>query len=226
MRFRTSSISYISSAVLSISGPVKTYSVLKTLFRIIVLIRKEGTDPYPGPTEDRDNKRNLDFISKIGKMIIVNGPESSSNLDQLLSADQMLRLLFIYDQTFFGQGIPYLLIYFRSAGDVNFGLGCIYATYCPFIFFFDAVASYPSESSEKPLRKGIYKVRGDEFGLAVDNPIANKGDKPKEVFDSCKIEKSKPFPKTLRSYSMRNIDRTLPIGMYLVCLIYAFLDKS
>ena len=93
------------------------------------------------------------------------------------------------------------------------------------IFFFDAIACYPSESSEEPFRKSIYGVRGDEFGLVVDKPIADRGDKSKEVFDSRKIERRKPFPKTLRSYGMRDIDGALLVGKHLARIICAFLDK-
>ena len=175
--------------MLFISGPINTHSVLKTLFGIILLVRKEGTDPRPSPTKDRDDKRNLDFIAWMGEMIIVNGPEGSGKLDQLLSAEQMLRLLFVYDQAFFGQGIPYPLVYFHSAGNANLGLERTHAIHCPSVFFFDAVASHPSESSEEPFRKSIHGVRGDEFGLVVDNSIADRGDKPKEVFDSRKVER-------------------------------------
>lgn len=45
----------------------------------------------------------------MGEMIIVYGPEGSGELDQLLSAEQMLRLLLVHDQAFFSQGVPYPL---------------------------------------------------------------------------------------------------------------------
>ncbi len=95
--------------MLFISGPINTHSVLKTLFGIILLVRKESTDPRPSPTKDRDDKRNLDFIARMGEMIIVYGPEGSSELKQLLSAEQMLRLLLVHDQAFTSQGVPYPL---------------------------------------------------------------------------------------------------------------------
>ena len=101
--------------MLSIHSPTITYTVLKTLLNIILLIWKKGADPRPSPTEDRDDKRNLDFVARMGEMIIVYGPEGSSELDQLLSAEQMLRLLLVHDQAFFNQSVPYPLARFRSA---------------------------------------------------------------------------------------------------------------
>ena len=96
--------------MLSVNGPIKTHPVLKTLFGIVLLVRKKGADPRPSPTEDRNDERNLDFVAWMGEMIIVHGPEGNGELDQLLSAEQMLRLLLVHDQAFFGQGIPYPLV--------------------------------------------------------------------------------------------------------------------
>ena len=56
-------------------------------FGIILFVRGKGADPRPSPTEDRDNKGNLDFVAWMDEMIIVNGPEGSGKLDQLLSAE-------------------------------------------------------------------------------------------------------------------------------------------
>ena len=49
--------------MLFISGLIDTHSVLKTLFDIILLVRKEDTDPRPSLIKDRDDERNLDFIA-------------------------------------------------------------------------------------------------------------------------------------------------------------------
>ena len=67
------------------------------LFGIILLVRKEGTDPRPSPTKDCDDERNLDFIAWMGEMIIVNSPEDSGKLNQLLSTKKMLRLLLVHN---------------------------------------------------------------------------------------------------------------------------------
>ena len=142
----------------SVRGSINTYPILETLFGTILLVRKKGANPRPSPTEDRDNERNLDFIARMGEMIIVNGPEGSGKLDKLLSAEQVLRLLFVYDQAFFGQNIPYPLVYVCSARNLDLGLEGTYAVYRASIFFFDAVASHPSESSEEPFRKSVQGV--------------------------------------------------------------------
>ncbi len=199
---------------------------MKTLLGIILLVWKEGADPRPSPAEDRDDERNLDFVAWVREMIIVYGPEGSSELDQLLSAEQMLRLLLVHDQAFFSQDVPYPLVRFRSARKLGLELECTYAVYCPSICFFDTVASHPSESSEEPFRESVHGVCGDEFGLVVDNPIADGGDKPKEVFDSRKIKRRKPFPKTLRSCSVRDIDGALVVGKQFARILCAVLDKS
>ena len=73
--------------MLSVNSSINTNPVLKTFFGIIPLIRKKGADPRPSPTEDRDNKRNLNFVAGVGKMIIVYSPEGNSKLDQFLSAE-------------------------------------------------------------------------------------------------------------------------------------------
>ena len=88
------------------------------------------------------------------------------------------------------------------------------------------ITSYPSESSKKPFRKSVQRVYGNKFGLVVDNLIANGGDKLKEVFSSCKIERRKPFPKTLRSYGMRDIDGALLVGKHFARILCALFDKS
>ena len=88
------------------------------------------------------------------------------------------------------------------------------------------VTSYASESSEETFRKSVYRVYGKKLGLVVDNLITNGGDKLMEVFNSCKIERRKPFPKTLRSYGMRDIDGALLVGKHFGGILCAFLDKS
>lgn len=86
------------------------------------------------------------------------------------------------------------------------------------IFFSNAIAGHPSESSEEPLSKHVQGVRGDEIILVVDPPIANKGNEPEEVFDSCEIERRRAFFQGLCSCAAKNIDCALFVG--------AFLDKS
>ena len=49
--------------MLSINSPIVTYLVFKTLLDIILLVRKESANSHPSLTKDRDNKRNLDFIT-------------------------------------------------------------------------------------------------------------------------------------------------------------------
>ena len=65
-------------------GFISIYPVLKTLLAIVLLVKEESADPRPSPTEDGNDKRILNFITWINEMIIVNGPESFSELDQLL----------------------------------------------------------------------------------------------------------------------------------------------
>ena len=72
---------------------------------------------------------------------------------------------------------------------MNLSLERTHAIHCPSVFFFNAVANHPSEFSEEPFRKNIHGVRGDKFGLGVDNPITDRDDKLKEIFDSRKIER-------------------------------------
>ena len=205
---------------------MKTYPVLQTVSGIILLVREESADPCPSPTEDRNYKRNLNFVAWIGEMIIVHGPEGIGKLDQLLSAEQMLRLLLVYDQAFYCQGIPHPLIYFHSAGHLDIGLYYTHTVYCPSILFFDAVAGHPSESSEEPFCESVQGVRGNEFSLVIDNPVADRGNEPKEVFDGRKIKRRKPLPKTIRSYGMRGIDGALLAGKQLACILCALLNKS
>lgn len=115
MRFRTSSISYESLAILTTNRPTNTYPVLKTLLAVVLLIREEGTNPRASPAEDRNDKGNLNFITWMDEMIVVDGPKYDGELDQFLSTKQMLRLLFIHDQAFFSQSIPDPLVHFLSA---------------------------------------------------------------------------------------------------------------
>ena len=77
---------------------------------IVLPVGEEGTDPCPGPTEDRDNEWDSNFVAGLGKVSVVNGPEGDSELDQLLSTEQMLGLLLVYDRALFGQGIPHPLV--------------------------------------------------------------------------------------------------------------------
>ena len=73
--------------MLSVNSPMNTHPVLKTLFSIILLVRKNGADPRLSSIEDRNNERNLNFVAWMGEMIIVHGPEGNDKLDQLLSVE-------------------------------------------------------------------------------------------------------------------------------------------
>ncbi len=81
MRFRTSSISYKSLAILTTNRPTNTYPVLKTLLTVVLLIREEGTNPRASPVEDRNNKGNLNFITWIDEIIVVDGLKYDGELD-------------------------------------------------------------------------------------------------------------------------------------------------
>ncbi len=67
----------------------------------------------------------------------------------------MLRLLFVHNNAFFGQGISYPLGNFHFNGYGHFGLELTYSVYGASVFRFDTVASHPSESSEEPFREAI-----------------------------------------------------------------------
>jgi len=97
-----------------------THPVLKSLLGAALLLREEGADPRFNPTEDRDKKGNLNFVTWMDEMVIVDGPECDGELDQLLSTKEMLRLLLVYDQAFLIQGIPHPLVHFRSAWNSDF----------------------------------------------------------------------------------------------------------
>jgi len=88
---------------------IDTYLILKTFLGVILSVWKKGADPRPSPAKDGNNKGDLSFIAWMDEMIIVDGPECPFELDQLLLAEQMLRLFLIYDQTLLGQGMPYPL---------------------------------------------------------------------------------------------------------------------
>lgn len=46
-----------------------THPILKSLLGTVLLLGEEGADLRASPTEDRNNKRNLDFIAWMGEMI-------------------------------------------------------------------------------------------------------------------------------------------------------------
>lgn len=94
------------------------------------------------------------------------------------------------------QGIPYLLLHFSSARNLNPGLERAHAVHCASVFFFNIVPSHSSETSEDLLYKSIYRIRNNEFGFVDDNPIADKGNKMKKIFYSCKINRREASPKT------------------------------
>ena len=85
MRFRTSSISYKSLVILSTTRSTNTYPVLKTFLAVVLLIREESTNPRASLTEDRDDEGDFNFIAWMDEMIIVDGSECNSELDQFLS---------------------------------------------------------------------------------------------------------------------------------------------
>ena len=156
MRLRTSSISFRSSAKLLIVGSISTYPVLKALLTVVLLVGEKSADPCASPTEDSNNKGDLSFIAWMDELTIVDGPERLRELDQLLLAEQMLRLLPVHDQPFMGQRMPYPLVEFCSVGTSNVRPGCTHIVYSIPIFLFDAIARHPSKSSKKPLGKCIH----------------------------------------------------------------------
>lgn len=58
-----------------------TYTVLKTGFGVVLLVWEEGTDPCPGPTEDRYNEWDLNLIAGLDEMSVVDGPKGNNELD-------------------------------------------------------------------------------------------------------------------------------------------------
>ena len=73
------------------------YLISKTPFVLVLLVREEGTDPCSSPTGDGDCEGNLNFITWMDELSIVNGPERGVELDQLIFTEQLL-LLFFYSQ--------------------------------------------------------------------------------------------------------------------------------
>lgn len=84
MRVRTTSISCKQSAKFTPNRPLEVYLVSKTAFVFVLLVGEEGADPCSGPTEDGDCEGNLSFITWMGELGIVDGPERNVELDQFL----------------------------------------------------------------------------------------------------------------------------------------------
>ena len=101
------------AAILSADPEVKTVSFasynsagtnpISKAHLSILLIRKEGTNPRSSPTVDPDQKRNLNLITGVHQSIIVHGPESSHEKNEL-SFSKVEFLLFCWNQgTFINQ---------------------------------------------------------------------------------------------------------------------------
>lgn len=93
------------SAKLSSNCSTEIYLISKTPFVLVLFVGEEGTNPRPSPTEDGDCEGDLNFITWMDELGIVNGPECGVELDQLVFTEQLLLLFFIHNQAFFGQGI-------------------------------------------------------------------------------------------------------------------------
>ena len=113
MRVRTTSISYKQSTKFSPNYPLESYPISKTAFVFILLIGEEGANPRFNLTEDGDCEGDLGFITWIGELGVVDSPERSVELNQLLFTKQLLLFFLLHHQTFFSQGIPYPLIKFH-----------------------------------------------------------------------------------------------------------------
>ena len=87
---------------LSSNHSTETYPVSKTPFFFVVLVGEESADPCPSPTEDGDCEGNLSFVTWMDELRIVDGPERSIKLEQLLFTKKLLLLLLVNDQAFLG----------------------------------------------------------------------------------------------------------------------------
>lgn len=72
-------------------------------------------EPRSSPTKDGDCKGDLSFVTWMGGLGITDGPEHGVELNQLVFAEQLLRLFLIHNRAFFGQGIPCPLMKFCLA---------------------------------------------------------------------------------------------------------------
>ena len=70
--------------MLPISRPTNSYPILETLLAIILLVREEGANSCTGPTRDGDNEGNLNFVTWMDEVIVIDGPEGIGESDQLL----------------------------------------------------------------------------------------------------------------------------------------------
>lgn len=94
------------SAKLPLNYSTEIYLISKTSFVSVLFVKEEGINPCLSPTEDDDCEGNLNFITWMDELSIVDGPERGVELDQLVFAEQLLLLFLIHNQAFFGLGIP------------------------------------------------------------------------------------------------------------------------
>ena len=135
----------------------ENYPVPKAPLIFILLLREEGADSCSCPAEDGDCEGNLYFIAWMDELGVVDSPEYSGELNQLLFTEQMLRLFLVHDQAFFGQGISGPLMKFvKALGTLDSTSACTYIVYRTSILLIDTVACHSSKSSEEPLHKRIH----------------------------------------------------------------------
>ena len=84
IRFRTRSISYTQSANLPSDHSREIYPVPKTRFIFVLLLREEGADSYSYLAEDGDYEGDLNFVTWISELGVINNPEYIDELNQLL----------------------------------------------------------------------------------------------------------------------------------------------
>lgn len=213
MRIRTTSISCKRSVKLSPNHSTETYSVSKTPFVFVVLVGEEGADPCSSPTEDGDCEGNLSFVTWMGELRIVDGPECNIKLDQLLFTKKLLLLLLVHDQAFLGQRISCPLMDSCLAREtLQVSSERTYVVYCTSVFLIDQIAGNSSKSSKVPLRESVYRIDGDPF--VVDSSPADSDVEAKEVFNGGKLGRRYTFPKTPWPGRMGYVDRGTIIGKY------------
>lgn len=157
MRIRTTSISCKRSVKLSPNHSTETYPVSKTPFVFVVLVGEEGADPCSSPTEDGDCEGNLSFVTWMGELCIVDGPECNIKLDQLLFTKKLLLLLLVHDQAFLGQRISCPLMDSCLAREtLQVSSERTHVVYCTSVFLIDQIAGNSSKSSKVPLCKSVY----------------------------------------------------------------------
>jgi hypothetical protein len=98
---------------------IDTYSISKTSFIFVVLIRKEGANPRSSPTIYRDSEGNLNFVARMNEPNIVVDPKDFVKLNPFLLPEEILWLLLVHDKGFPNQCVSSPLIKSISSKDIG-----------------------------------------------------------------------------------------------------------